>query len=143
MAASHTIQPDSGVAPLDVTACGVGRARRRPGGVHVGGDRVFEVTLSGELGLRSIAELHACLKAALAEHQSIRIDTSRVESADASVLQLLVAAQKAAIATSKVMTLVVQAHAPMGRALIAAGFAAVDGAPLIPQARTWTVGTCA
>lgn len=97
------------------------------------------ITLSGELSLRNAAELRIKLWDALAGHASIALETDLVDSADAGILQLLVAAQKSAAAAGKTMTLAASAGRPFGKALLAVGFIAADGRPLIPEARSWTL----
>lgn len=94
--------------------------------------------LSGDLSLRNIVELRASLLQALAEHQSIAIDTAAVASVDVGTVQVLVAAARSAAATGRTLSLAADAAAPMGRALIRAGFFAEDGRPLVPTL-SWTI----
>lgn len=94
--------------------------------------------LSGDLSLRNISELHRRLTEALAEHQSIAIETDEVESVDAGTLQLLVAAAKSAAAAGRTLSLAADAGTPMGRALVRAGFFAENGRPLVPFL-SWTI----
>jgi ABC-type transporter Mla MlaB component len=54
----------------------------------------FSLELSGELGLRGIEKLKSDIMAALEAHDAVALETSLVESADASAIQLLLAAQK-------------------------------------------------
>jgi len=97
--------------------------------------------LSGELGLRGIDTLKAQLVDALASHDAVSINTSAVEAADASAVQLLLSAQKTANAEGKPMTLV--AAAVLGKTLVALGLVAADGAPLVPETSTWTIKAAA
>jgi hypothetical protein len=94
--------------------------------------------LSGDLSLRNISELHQRLQQALSEHQAIAIETAGVESVDAGTLQLLVSATKSATAAGCALSLSADATAPMGRALIRAGFFAENGRPLVPSL-SWTI----
>ena len=96
--------------------------------------------LSGDLSLRNISELHQRLAKALAEHESIVIDTSDVESVDAGTLQLLVAAAKTAAASGRSLSLTAEAATPMASALVRAGFFTEAGRPLVPTL-SWTITT--
>ena len=95
--------------------------------------------LSGDLSLRNISELHRRLTEALAKHQAIDLDTREVESADTGMLQLLVAAAKAAAATGRTLSLAADAASPMGRALVRAGFFTEAGRPLVATLSSWTI----
>ena len=95
--------------------------------------------LSGDLSLRDTAELKSRLTTALSDKRSLVIETDGVGGIDVSCLQVLVAAQKSANAAGMPMRLTASASGPLGRAMIAAGFHAPDGRPLIPEAETWTL----
>ena len=101
----------------------------------------FSLKLSGALGLRGIEALRGEITEALAEHEAVAIDTSAVESADASAIQLLLSAQKTANAEGKALTLT--AAGPLARALMALGLVTADGAPLVPETSTWTIKAAA
>lgn len=103
----------------------------------------FSLKLSGELGLRGIDALKAQIAEALASHDAVAIDTTEVESADASAIQLLLSAQKTANADGKAMSLSAGAETPLGRTLVALGMVAADGAPLVPETSTWTIKAAA
>jgi anti-anti-sigma regulatory factor len=99
----------------------------------------FSLALSGELGLRGIEALKAEIVAALAAHEAILIDTAAVEAADASAIQLLLAAQKTANAEGKALSLAACDGSPLARTLIALGLLRADGTPLVPETSTWTL----
>ncbi len=94
---------------------------------------------SGHLSLRDAAELKSRLTTALAGRKSIVIQTDGIDSIDMCCLQVLVAAQKSANAVGTRVLLSASARGPLGHAMIAAGFHAPDGRPLIPEAETWTL----
>lgn len=93
----------------------------------------------GDLSLRDADGLKSRLAAALSNHKSLVIETDRIGGIDTSCLQVLVAAQKSANAAGTPMRLSAGVESPLGRAMVAAGFHAPDGRPLIPEAETWTL----
>lgn len=95
--------------------------------------------LSGDLSLRNISELHTRLLQALAEHQSVELDTAAVESIDVGTVQLLVSAAKTAAADGRTVSMAAGAATPMGRALLRAGFFTGDGRSLVPTLTSWTI----
>lgn len=95
--------------------------------------------LSGDLSLRNIAELHTRLLQALAEHQSVELDTAAVESIDVGTVQLLVSAAKTAAADGRTVSLTADVATPMGRALLRAGFFTEAGRSLVPTLTSWTI----
>lgn len=97
------------------------------------------VELTGDLSLRSIAELKTRLAAALADGGPLLIETGGVASIDTGCLQVLVAAQKSANAAGTPMSLSAAAAGPLGRTLIAAGCLAADGRPLLAETASWTL----
>jgi ABC-type transporter Mla MlaB component len=97
------------------------------------------LALSGDLSLRSIAELHAKLTQAFAAHDAVAIGTDAVESIDVASVQLLVSATKTAAAQGRTLTVTAAANGPVARTLIAAGFFAADGSPKLPTLSTWTI----
>ncbi len=99
----------------------------------------FSLELSGELGLRGIEKLKADIIAALEAHEAVVIDTSRVDGADASAIQLLLAAQKSANAEGKALSLIASAAGPVARTLAALGLVSSDGTSLTPETSTWTL----
>jgi ABC-type transporter Mla MlaB component len=100
---------------------------------------VHALRLSGDLSLRTISELHATLKAVLAQHKAIAVDTRAVESIDAGTLQLLVSATTTAAAAGRLLSLAAAPDTPMSRALVGAGFFAPDGRLLVPSLTSWTI----
>jgi ABC-type transporter Mla MlaB component len=99
----------------------------------------FSLELSGELGLRGIEKLRADLVAALEANDAVAIGTSAVESADASAIQLLLAAQKSANAEGKVLSLTTTADGPLARTLAALGLVRADGTSLVPETSSWII----
>lgn len=97
--------------------------------------------LSGDLSLRSIAELHAKLTEAIAAHDAVAVDTAAVESIDVAAVQLLVSATKTAAAQGRTLTVTASAGSPVARTLIAAGFFAADGSPKAPTLSSWTIAS--
>ncbi len=99
----------------------------------------FSLELSGELGLRGIEKLKSDIMAALEANDSVALDTSLVESADASAIQLLLAAQKTANAEGKSLSLFAPASGALATTLSTLGLLATDGTPLVPETSTWTI----
>lgn len=99
----------------------------------------FTVRLAGELGLRGIEALKAEIAAAIAEHAAVGFDTAAVESIDASVIQLLLAAQKTANAEGKALSLAAADGSPLANTLTTLGLVAADGRGLVPETSTWTI----
>ncbi len=99
----------------------------------------FSLKLSGELGLRGIDALRREIAAALAEHEAVAIDTTAVEAADTSAIQLLLSAQKTASLEGKALSLAATAAGPLAKTLVALGLVAADGTPLVPETSTWTI----
>lgn len=99
--------------------------------------------LSGELSLRGIEKLKSDILSALEAHDAVALDTSLVESADASAIQLLLSAQKAANAEGKTLTLSATASGALARTLSTLGLVASDGTPLVPETTTWTISKAA
>ncbi|MDP3317169.1 MAG: STAS domain-containing protein [Devosia sp.] len=103
----------------------------------------FSLELSGELGLRDIEKLKSDIMAALEAHDAVALETSLVESADASAVQLLLAAQKTANAEGKSLSLSAPASGALARTLSTLGLVAADGTPLVPETSTWTISKAA
>jgi ABC-type transporter Mla MlaB component len=99
----------------------------------------FPLKLSGELGLRGIEALRVEIAAAIAGYDAIAIDTTAVESIDASAIQLLLAAQKTATTAGKALTLTAANGTPLAHTLLALGLVAADGRALVPETSTWTI----
>jgi ABC-type transporter Mla MlaB component len=95
--------------------------------------------LSGDLSLRTIADLHAELQRAVAGHDAIAVSTGKVDSIDIAAIQLLVSAARTAAAADKVLTVAAELQSPAGRALVGAGLFAADGSPLVPTLSHWTI----
>jgi anti-anti-sigma regulatory factor len=101
----------------------------------------FSVKLSGALGLRGIGALRDEIAEALAAHEAVAIDSTAVESADTSAIQLLLSAQKTANVEGKALTLT--AAGPLAKTLVALGLVGADGASLVPETSTWTIKAAA
>lgn len=99
----------------------------------------YSLQLSGELGLRGIEALKADIAAALAGYDEVVVDAIGVESADASVIQLLLSAQKTANADGKAMRLSTASGGALAAALARLGLIGADGTPLVPETSTWTI----
>ncbi len=95
--------------------------------------------LSGDLSLRTIADLHARLQAAVAGHESVAISTDGIATIDIAAIQLLVSATRTAAAADKVLTVAAELESPTGRSLVGAGLFAADGSPLVPTLSHWTI----
>lgn len=97
------------------------------------------LALSGDLSLRSIAELHARLTEAVAAHDAVAVDTADVTSIDVASLQLLVSATRTAAAQGRTLTVSASSGSAAARTMIAAGFLAADGSPKLSELSTWTI----
>jgi ABC-type transporter Mla MlaB component len=95
--------------------------------------------LSGDLSLRTIADLHAELQRAVAAHDAITVSTGSVDSIDIAAIQLLVSAARTAAAAEKVLTVTAAADSAFGRALVGAGLFSGDGRPLVATLSHWTI----
>lgn len=76
-------------------------------------DSIVRIDLHGALGIRTIGGLHSELMQALSLHTTVHINSSDLESADISVIQVLLAARRSAQASGKQILL----HPPPATAL--------------------------
>lgn len=102
------------------------------------GEPFHIVEISGEAGLRSSRDIAAMLTDALANHSNVAVDVSKTASIDVTILQLLVAARKTALAAGKSLRLHAPAEGVLRQALINTGFVSADGRPLTPEGTFWT-----
>lgn len=98
------------------------------------GQGTFTLALTGDLSVKSAQDFLGQLKAALAEHSVIALDTSDIGQADVTTVQSILAARNKAQALGKSLTL----KGPPGTKLKAV----LDGAgftnPAQPAASFWT-----
>jgi len=95
------------------------------------------VTLSGSLGLKDATRLRAELQSALETHPAVTIDASDLGDADISIVQLLVAAQKAAVASDRTLTLKADKDGVLGKLLVKSGLLDAAGRALVPEIEFW------
>lgn len=84
------------------------------------------VRLAGDLSLRTCEAAHAQLLNAIAVHDEVVVDCSDAEEIDASLLQLLLAAQKTARAGRCRLRLPAPAGGALAEALVRAGLVDPD-----------------
>jgi ABC-type transporter Mla MlaB component len=96
------------------------------------------VALSGDLGIRNVAELLTQLRTALSEHRSITLDCSGLTGADIATVQMLVAARKTAAAEGRALQLRYPPGVPLAALLTQIGFLTTAGAPKTPHDGFWT-----
>jgi anti-anti-sigma regulatory factor len=102
------------------------------------GDSVHTLKISGDAGLRNVQEITGLLRQALADHSNIAVVTDTLTSIDVSILQLLVAARKSALAAGKTLTLRAPPDGVLHRLLLQTGFIGADGKSLTPEGDFWT-----
>jgi anti-anti-sigma regulatory factor len=102
------------------------------------GEQPHVVEISGETGLRNSRDIAALLTTALANHNNVAVDASKAASIDVTILQLLVAARKSALAAGKSLRLHAPAEGVLRQALTKTGFVSADGRPLTPEGTFWT-----
>jgi anti-anti-sigma regulatory factor len=78
--------------------------------------------LDGVLNIRTIETVHRRVLEALAEHASVQIDCTDAETADLSVIQLLLSARHSARRDGKHLTLLAPAGGALAVALEQGGF---------------------
>ncbi|HET8997598.1 MAG TPA: STAS domain-containing protein [Acetobacteraceae bacterium] len=76
-------------------------------------DSIVRIDLHGALDIRTIGGLHTELMQALSLHTTVHINSSNLESADISMIQLLIAARRSAQASGREILL----HSPPAPAL--------------------------
>jgi len=91
---------------------------------HPAADRVL--ALQGTQGVREAAQTAATMLAALAEPGDLLLECAGVTEADLSLIQIILAAQRSAIARGKRLALAASPPAALRQALERAGFAQPD-----------------
>ena len=92
---------------------------------------------SGSLGVREAARVGAELHQALSGSDTLLLDCSGLTQVDLSIIQLLAAAHKTAVAAGKVLRLITPTGDPLAALLRQAGFVSADGRPLTPEGQFW------
>jgi len=93
--------------------------------------------LKGSLGLRNAASLAEELERLLAAPDPVVVDCADLAEIDLSIVQLLVSAQRAAVAAGRSLVLRHPANGPLERLLKAAGVLAGDGSALASDGQFW------
>lgn len=102
------------------------------------GDHPHIVEISGDANLRNSRDIAKLLQDALSKNSSIAIDVSRASILDCTILQLIVAARKSAVAAGKSLRLHAPTDGVLREALIKTGFVSAEGRPLTPEGTFWT-----
>lgn len=100
-------------------------------------DTHFTVQLAGSLSIRDAADTLDKVKAALAGADSLTIDCSALTGADLSIVQLLAAAHKTAVAAGKPLHLRAPAGGALDILLRRAGLRGADGLSRTPLPAFW------
>lgn len=106
-------------------------------------NNAFVIRMDGEIELKHAVDFRDRLRSALADHQDIVIDASDLAAIDASIVQLLVAAQKTAAKTGRSIRMIAPADGVLGRFLIETGFVDAHGAPLAGMGDFWRLSSTA
>src|SRR5215217_3150672 len=101
----------------------------------------FKIALDGTIGLRDVTALTAQFREALAKHSDIVVTTNGLTGIDITVLQLLVAARKSAMAAGKSLALEAPAAPALELVLVKAGFLSATGEATTPDGDFWTHAT--
>ncbi len=101
-------------------------------------DGVHVVKISGDAGLRAAQEIAVSLRQALTAHDKIVVATDAVTGADITTIQLLLAANKQALASGKSLALAAPPAGVLRALLIEVGCLDADGRPLTADADFWT-----
>jgi anti-anti-sigma regulatory factor len=102
------------------------------------GDSAYTLKISGDADLRNVQDIIGQLRQALENHNAITVVTDGLTSIDITILQLLVAARKSALASGKTLTLHAPADGVLHRLLVQTGFVSTDGKSLTPEGEFWT-----
>jgi anti-anti-sigma regulatory factor len=94
------------------------------------------LSFSGVLSLRDAGDLRLSLLAALSGSSEVRVDVSGLVSADLTILQVLVAARRSALAAGKEV-LLVGVGPGLHDGLRAAGFMDGNGNIVTPEGDFW------
>jgi ABC-type transporter Mla MlaB component len=101
------------------------------------GPSSHRIEISGDAGLRTAQDIAATLRQALADHDSLTIDTSAMTGVDLTTVQLLLAARKQALAAGKSLKLAAPASGALHQFLIQTGCLDAAGRPLTPDGDFW------
>ncbi|NVO12444.1 MAG: STAS domain-containing protein [Rhodoplanes sp.] len=95
------------------------------------------VDLDGLQTVRTIGVAHDRLKAAIADHAAVRIGLDGLEEFDLSLVQLVLAARRGALAAGKSLILAGPVRGPLYVTLDRAGFLSRDAADSLGGATFW------
>ncbi len=101
------------------------------------------IDLDGALTVRCVESLHAKLVTALQQHAMVIVDCSAATEVDLSLIQLLLAARRAAQRAGKTLRLAGADNAALHTALLRGGFAPAEPDAPGPDTSFWreTAGT--
>ena len=102
------------------------------------GDSAHTLKISGDAGLRNVQDIAGLLRQALEKHSAVTVATDGLTSIDITILQLLVAARKSALASGKTLTLRAPSNGVLHRLLVQTGFVGTDGKSRTPEGEFWT-----
>lgn len=105
--------------------------------VVASGSSSHMVKLTGVHSLRTAATLRESLLQALEGQGPIAIDLNDIDDADVGTLQVLVAAQRSALAAGRALRFTASAGSPTGRLLIAVGAFSAESPELASDATGW------
>jgi len=99
------------------------------------------VALTGSVGLRDVTRIADQLQQALSSGGRVIVDCSGLVEVDLSIVQLLIAAQRAARASGAALSMGYPAEGALRALLQTAGFIAGDGHALTPDGELWGIAT--
>ncbi|HTM77560.1 MAG TPA: STAS domain-containing protein [Devosia sp.] len=102
------------------------------------GENSYTLKISGEAGLRNVQDIAAQLRQALAGHRTITVATDELTFIDITILQLLVATRKSALAAGKTVSLRAAPGGALHKLLLQTGFIGADGTARTPEGDFWT-----
>lgn len=102
------------------------------------GTSIHTLEITGDASLRNVQEITGLLRQTLADYSAIAVVTDRLTSIDVSILQLLVATRKSALAAGKTLILRAPPDGVLHRLLLQTGFVTADGKALTPEGDFWT-----
>jgi hypothetical protein len=99
------------------------------------------IKISGDAGLRNAQDIAASLRQALADHDSVAVETDAMIGVDITTIQLLLAARKQALASRKTLLLAAPAAGALRQFLIEIGCLDTGGRPLTADGDFWVHST--
>ena len=96
-----------------------------------------QLSLKGSLGLRDATRLAEDFERALAAPGPVLVDCAELTEIDLAIVQLLISAQRTAMAAGRSLTLRHPVDGPLERLLKAAGILAADGSALASDGQFW------